>query len=468
MPSTQPLRVEQLTLDLANFRTMPQRSQTAAIRTMISINPDWFWALTESLLDENYHPTENILVLKDDSEEETLVVKEGNRRIGALKLILGHVRRDGIDIPSNIEQKIKELSLTWKKENETVPCAVYESSEAATVDRIITLIHGKGEKAGRDRWKAVARARHSRDKNGASEPALDLLEKYIESGKNVTTLQKDRWSGDYPLTVLEEAIKRLATRVGASSARDVSDRYPTKLQHRASLERIMLDIGLEQLGFEAIRDKTRDVALAYGIPALATNTGTGSGDANSSASGGQSADGTDAKTGGQTGSAQSASTHSSKVKAVALDDPKAVTRRLKHFTPAGENREKLVTLIEEARTLKPNKHPHAFCFLLRSMFEISAKAYCIDHAIPTTNKDGDELTLAHLLREITSSITNGKKDKAATHDLHGAMAELGRPEGLLSVTSMNQLVHNPRFSVNAGDICRLFGNIFPLLEAMNR
>jgi hypothetical protein len=51
--------------------------------------------------------------------------------------------------------------------------------------------------------------------------------------------------------------------------------------------------------------------------------------------------------------------------------------------------------------------------------------------------------------------------------LHGAMAELGRSDGLLSVKSMNQLVHNPAFSVIPKDICTLFGNIYPLLEAMN-
>ena len=51
--------------------------------------------------------------------------------------------------------------------------------------------------------------------------------------------------------------------------------------------------------------------------------------------------------------------------------------------------------------------------------------------------------------------------------LHGAMTELGRPEGILSVTSMNQLVHNPNFSVTTKDVSILFGNIYPLLEAMN-
>ena len=53
-------------------------------------------------------------------------------------------------------------------------------------------------------------------------------------------------------------------------------------------------------------------------------------------------------------------------------------------------------------------------------------------------------------------------------ELHGAMAELATQDGILSVTSLNQLVHNPKFTVDETHISSLFGNIFPLLQAMNR
>ena len=53
---------------------------------MVSMSPDSFWALTESLLADGYHPTENIIVTKKSSKD--LTVKEGNRRIAALKIIL--------------------------------------------------------------------------------------------------------------------------------------------------------------------------------------------------------------------------------------------------------------------------------------------------------------------------------------------------------------------------------------------
>ena len=37
-----------------------------------------------------------------------------------------------------------------------------------------------------------------------------------------------------------------------------------------------------------------------------------------------------------------------------------------------------------------------------------------------------------------------------------------------SVTSLNQLIHNPKFSVTEKHICTVFSNVFPMLEEMNR
>ena len=54
MPKTESLPVKSLSVDLKNYRTVPQKSEAAALRAMVSISPDWFWALMESLLDDGY------------------------------------------------------------------------------------------------------------------------------------------------------------------------------------------------------------------------------------------------------------------------------------------------------------------------------------------------------------------------------------------------------------------------------
>lgn len=470
MPTTKLLPIKQLTLDLNNFRTVPQQNEVSAIHAMISINPDWFWALMDSLLSDGYHPTENIIVLNSGKGKNKLMVKEGNRRIGALKLIYGYISLDESVLPSYIHERIARITKDWKKANIEVPCAIYEAEEADFVDRLITLTHGKGDKAGRDIWTAVARARHNRDKSGVAEPGLDLLEKYLEDGKNVTTQQRERWSGDYPLTVLNEAIQKLATKLGVASSRELSDQYPGRIQHRTALESILSDIGTGVLGFKALRNDKEDFAQRYGIHMTPPSTGASSAQSEAKDSTKQAS----ALIGkaDTTATSRGVATGAKKTKAVSMDDPRAVMQALKKFTPRGNNREKLVTLLNEAKLLKLKQHPHAFCFLLRSMFEISAKAYCVDHAAngePAHIKtDGDDRALVDILRDITTHLTKNKTDKQMKKTLHGAMAELGKGDSILSVTSMNQLVHNPRFSINESHISTVFGNVFPLLEEMNR
>lgn len=469
MPTTNPLPVENLALDLKNFRTVEQASESDAVKAMIAIHSDRFWALMESLIDDGFHPTENIIVLKVG---EKLIVKEGNRRIAALKLIHGQLSRSDLAVPGQLEERIAATPKTWRSSNTSVPCAVFEEHEAQTVDKIVALTHGKGENAGRDPWNAVAKARHSRTANKTSEPALDLLEKYLQTSTQVTEQQRELWAGDYPLSVLEEALKRIGTKIGTSS-RSITDTYPDPPGMRPGLDSLVQDIGLKKVGHPELRDKTKDFSLDYEFahpaagPSNAATSGSNTAPSPSTAAAASSSASPGA------GTAPPRPTQSRSPSAVSSLDPRSVARTLKKFAPKGSNRSKLMMLVDEARKLRIKTHPNAFCFILRALFEISAKAYCKEHESTvgcpsTTDKNGKDRRLVDILREITKHLTDANGDLAIKKVLHGAMTELGNPYSILSVTSMNQLVHSPNFSVDESHICLVFGNIFPLLEAMNQ
>lgn len=390
-------------------------------------------------------------------------MKEGNRRVAALKLIHKVQSLAALDVPDAVADRIKAVTAAWRRANDTVPCTIYDVGDAATVDKIVTLAHGKGEKAGRDQWNPVARARHNRSMNGATESALDFLEKYLENGKNLTPLQRGRWSGAFPLSILEEAMKRIAPRLGLASATTLAGLYPN-IKHRDAVESIVHDIGLDQLGFDRIRDKDVDFGVTYGLPA-----------AKSSRSGTKGKGGSQGN-GSMTGAAKTAAAATKRKqaaaqKAIATGDPRAVKRLFQDFQPVGKKREKLVALQHEIIALDLRRTPLAFCFVLRSMFELSAKAYCADHAASggpsATKASGEERNLVDILRDVTAHLTKNKTDKATLKELHGAITELAKADGILSVTSMNQLIHNPRFSVTASDVAVVAANIFPLLEAMS-
>jgi len=445
MAKTTQLEIKDLQLDLKNFRTVPQNNEEGALLAMITIAPDRFWALCESLLDSGYLPTENIIILH--TKDDKLIVREGNRRIAALKLLFDYFNTEGLDIPPEILIRIKALDESWKKTNKTVPCAVYEYAEESLVDKIVALAHGKSEKAGKDNWTSVARARHNRDKNSSSEIGLGLLEKYLSNGRNLTITERDFWAGNYPLTVLNDAITRIASRLKYSSSKELTDKYPS-MPYRKEIEQILKDIGNGVLDFYKIRNKNDDyLGRIYNIPPSTTGHSK------------------IAKRGRKIVSA-------SREKAVPANSPKSVIMALKIFVPRGKNRSKLVTLLEEARLLKLDKHPHAFCFLLRAMFELSAKAYCTDHAsagLSMKDKKGKDKKLALVLTNIVKHMTAGKKKTDPFYkSLHGAKVELNKPDGLLSITSMNELIHNPKFIIDDSHISTVFANIFPLLVEMNR
>lgn len=464
MSETKSLHVRKLTLDTRNFRTMPQTDEVAAIHALIAIDTDKFWALMESLIETGYLPTENIIVLKEGRKH---AVKEGNRRIAALKILHGHIDSADFDLPTYIEEKLAALPPSWKKENAAVPCTIYDPAEAATVDRIVALTHGKGEKAGRADWKAIARARHNRDMAQASEPGLDLFEKFLSLTKKLTPDQKERWAGDYPVSVLDEALKRLAARLGFKSAPDLAKGYP-KVRERASLDEIIIDIGMNQVSFAKVRSP--DFGASYGLNSLSNpelpKKPTEHAHPRTDSDNASDPNGAEPKT-SEPPPKQAARTP----KAHAVEDPKAVMNTLRKFHPRGAQREKLVTLLEEIKQLNLTKHPHAFCFVLRSMYEISAKAYCLDHA-PTgpksTKADGSDRTLAEVLRDIVQHLTKNKQDKPMLRLLQGAITQLASNDSILSITSLNQLVHNPRFVITTNDVAGMFGNIFPLLDEMNK
>lgn len=152
-------------------------------------------------------------------------------------------------------------------------------------------------------------------------------------------------------------------------------------------------------------------------------------------------------------------------------------RKLRAFQPSGQGRDKIATLLREIRKLKLVDHPHAFCFILRSLFELSAKAYCADHqanggpSATDPSHNNQDKKLIDVLREVANHMIvghpPGRPNQAIQRDLHGPLTELANHAGLLSVTSMNQLIHNPQFTVDAQHVARVFNQVFPLLQRMN-
>lgn len=461
MPQVTTLPVKQLKIDLGNYRTLPTDNETEAVHALIALRPHYFWDLTRSLIENGYDGTENIIVLKTGAKSE-LSVREGNRRVGALKIIHGILPVAKFDAPEDIENSIKALPAKWKTDNESVPCSVYEEKDADIVKRLVARTHARGETAGRLNWESVARARYNRNELKGSEPGLDLLEDYLKTAKKLSEEERERWGGDYPLTVLDEALQKVASRLGLSTARDVVDAVPKDTSLQKKLGQMIHDIGTEVL-------KTRDVRShswgpEYGFPIAPATT--------SATSAATSATPTTPSTSAPAPATTSAPAGRA-VKTLSLSDPKSVRRELRKFAPKGKSSSKVVDLLNEAKKLKLEETPISFCFVLRSMFELSVLDYCSANGIafkttdPKTGKT-KEKSLADLLVAAGTQISSGTKDKTLASAIKTAVSEIKHRDSVLSVPVMNALVHSATFTITPPQIVSGFHKIFPLLVALNK
>lgn len=471
--------IEDLHLDLKNFRTPEQSSQEDAVRALIEVGEVRFWGLFESLREDGYTPTEIIIVIQTAKGK---VVKEGNRRIACMKLLHGLLTIDSLPI-----RRLKEIALMgsdWKDQNKTVPCLVYEEAELDIVNRLVSRTHARDEPAGRKEWPAIAKTRFDRDAKGNGSVALDLVEKWLSCGENLQDSEVLKWGGEFGITILDEVLPKLVSRLGYNSPSEMVEEYPD--EKRTLVERLLRDIGSEVIGFKHIRDEEKFWAERFPIQNSPTvNSSSGSrGSEASSVSNSEPKEKTENPSTSQnqnTGippakpssdanfSAPSVSPRRTR-KAIPANDPRTVVRKLKSLYVRDKNREKVASILLELKILKTDKHPLAFCFLLRSLFETSAKAYCQDHeneGLTMQKPDGSDKKMVTVLNEIIAHMENHIPDRSRKSALHGARTELTKPEGILSVKSMNELIHNPSFSTSGSDIATVFNNIFPLLEEMN-
>ena len=145
-----------------------------------------------------------------------------------------------------------------------------------------------------------------------------------------------------------------------STIKDLVKSYP-KSTHKSQIEELLRLIGNGNMGFNEVRgDDFNETLVKIGFPKMPKAP------APSVKSGKDKKPFPKKKKG--------TATHP-------VDDPKTVKYFLRSFNPTGTNNQKIATLRDEALSLNLNTNPIAFCFLLRSMFEISSKNFCDIHGI---------------------------------------------------------------------------------------
>lgn len=425
------IAIADLQLDQANPRFGWLESQSDCIEIMFEEFGDYIVSIATHIAKHGLSP-DPVVVLKDGN---TWIVKEGNRRIVALKAL-----NNPNEAPENrratfhsIKQNAKVNTIPNKVECITAPEAI--------VQEYVSLRHlGAQGGAGLVVWdpRGQENYRTSRGQK-LSYPQASSMAKYLE-GKGITEVKK------VPLSNLQRIIqsKHTIASVGLTwnQALPVFEDEQWAL---VVLKEICLDFS--QRG-KRVKDIYSSERIEEYIDELLSrpviqNT---------------------QKQQQQTPSQPSAqptpppSPLRGRQPKAAWDRPGIFPRKRIYFTvPDTESKAK--NILKELADLKVYEAPISVGVLLRAIVEISVKRYIKIHSIPcTTQKDRDlKNQIVHAANHMHSTgIIDDKYKKS--------LAGMGNSQEILSVATMHDWVHSPKITPSAQTLCIFWDNIEPFIR----
>lgn len=169
------IAVSRLRLDQNNPRHHPTLSQKEAIDVMLRLDQSSIITISKHILENGLNPSVTAIVYKN--ERNQFIVKDGNRRVTALKCILN---------PDIIGDEHKNLRNKFKKMIVDIDTSVFSKIECivfvdeAEADKWVENNHqGPQDGKGQDPWDAIEKLRYKQNK-GKIIPELNVFD-YIET-----------------------------------------------------------------------------------------------------------------------------------------------------------------------------------------------------------------------------------------------------------------------------------------------
>ena len=166
-----------LLLSEINPRLEVSFDENEALSRMIEDQGDKLFILASDIVEYGLSPLDTIAVFPSETHMGYYEVREGNRRVCALKLLKNPSLL--LAFNSNLYSKFKELSCSYSVP-ESIEVGLFENEESL---RHWMEIRHMGEQGGKvlSKWNSVQKARFSRIQSGADQ-LLDFWDWMVEEG----------------------------------------------------------------------------------------------------------------------------------------------------------------------------------------------------------------------------------------------------------------------------------------------
>lgn len=430
------VEVGRLDLDPINPRTNPEADQTAAMRSLISVEREGekIHALAQNICEMGaLDPGDRLYTIESEDDASRYVVLDGNRRLTALRLLSqpGMLDRDDIGLSIALRQRFKRLQKDYAgKWPSQVDVVIYDSRESAAP--FIRLRHtGENSGAGRSAWSALQVARFDSSgiwqclKQLRDESALDLI------------VMNQLARSEFPITNFDRVAgtAEFQTRFGVSLGESSFSIVGLKPRAIAALARLTSDVASGRVDSRGMFAEAKTMTPYFEeieqaikpTPTATPNPGTG---VVAGALGGGTT-GAPASPGGVLGGVTGTPTPSPAPVPPTTTPPAPPTTTPPAASPTRKPREtkylidkrdvstitniKCRVMVEELKGKVPvAQAPYACALLLRSLQELTAEIYLEAFSLPKSNKAANIAAAANHLLGMPHATDPGNRMPLAT------------------------------------------------------
>lgn len=461
------LKITELLLNSSNPRFNPVEQQTEAITAMIGDQQEKLVSLAQSILQFGLNPTDLILVESLEPYGKQWLVREGNRRITAMKL-LNEPELIPNDFPK-IKKEFKKLHATLDKTLlENILCVVIDDNKLA--DEWVRLKHtGMNGGAGTVPWDAQQSSRFNMQTSGNSDVYMLFLDdlktldsipqEYKDRFHNIKKTNFDRLMGDPDVRNLLGITKK-DNEETLSLVGEVNQ-FLLAVLHDLVFEN--LNVG--QIYHKADRRKYMDDLKAR-IPVSAqpkdstepTDSGSvsqRSGEVVHTSDGQVEPSTGDGNAEGNDVPSPSRDTIKSQGKSHSVNRKKLVPTA--HNLPIQHPRAK--NIFDELKKLNVEQFPNAVAVLFRVFIELSTDIYIERKSLPC-GIEGN--TLNKKLGAVIGDLEN--RGVMSKNTLYTARKMSSEPTANQSVKTFHAYVHNKDHTPSATDLKSAWDDLWPFIE----
>lgn len=429
------MTITSLLLNPENPRFDPVKHQMDAIRAMIDEQQDKLVALAEHIAEHGLNPAAPILVKPYVDDDKQWVVREGNRRITALKLI-NQPSLVPDDYPK-VKKEFQRLSAPFDMGLlQSIPCVVLENEDQ--INEWVSLAHtGENNGMGTVRWNGQQTSRFKAMVAGKPDPRLAFLEE-LKCCPTIPKTLKDKFR-DIQKTNFDRLMDDPAVRI-ALGVDLVEGKLKLLGEVTPFLLKALTDLADGRLNVGKIYYKAN---RADYIGSLSQTDTVHTSSPNSA----QPASGVDSLSDPANPAVDPVISSSSAESAAARDNPVTLASyqiNRDTLVPRQQaltiSKPRVLKIFKELRFIKVGDFPNAVAVLFRTFIELSADYYLSQHGIVIGEKQDEERKLGSKINAMADHME--QQNIMKKNELHAARQMASSPTQNHSVKTFHAYVHN--------------------------